>query len=155
MCRRLRSCVPHHVQQFFDALHRVLRLAGRSMATLEDAERAYRNDMLGTRGRIDLEHYEERLKLVLGPERFQIALELLARTARERLLGSAAVNSYQGELRAIGEGDDSGIPFVLDVLEHDGYLAKNEKGEFRFRSGLLEDWQRARHGLPFRRFARR
>ena len=155
MCRRLRSCVPHHVQQFFDALHRVLRLARRSSATLEDAERAYRRDVLGTRGRIDMDHYEERLKLVLGPGRFRIALELLARAATQGSLGSGAIDSYQSELRAIGEVDDAEIPFVLDVLEHDGYLKNDERGEFRFRSGLLEDWQRARHGMPFRPFARK
>ena len=154
MCLRLRLCVPHHVQQFFDALHRVIRFTRRSVATLEDAERPYRNDMLGTRGRMDMDYFEERLKLVLGPQRFRIALELLARTAGQRSLGLDAIGHFQTELGAVGEGDHAEIPFVLDVLEHDGYLAKNEKGEYRFQSGVLEDWQRARNGLPFPPFVR-
>lgn len=83
VCHRLRCCIPHHIQQFFDALHRQLRLAGRTDATLEDADTAYRHDMLAARGQIDMDHYEERLKLVLGTDAYRVALELLARAASE------------------------------------------------------------------------
>ena len=38
-------------------------------------------------------------------------------------------------------------PFVLNVLVHDGYFIRRGD-EFRFASGLLEDWQRSRRGLP-------
>ena len=58
MCRMLRCCVPHHVQQFFDCLHEDLRRGRRRSATLADARRVYSSDMLGIRGQIDLEHYE-------------------------------------------------------------------------------------------------
>ena len=34
MCRRLRRCVPHHVQQFFDSLHEHLRRDGKNVATI-------------------------------------------------------------------------------------------------------------------------
>ncbi len=47
VCRRLRCCIPHHIQQFFDALHRQLRLAGRTDATLDDADTAYRRHASG------------------------------------------------------------------------------------------------------------
>lgn len=71
MCRRLRCQVPHHVQQFFDNLHEDLRRAGRSEASLEDVDRVYNGEMLGPRGQMDLEHYESRLKMVLGTEGYR------------------------------------------------------------------------------------
>ena len=148
MCRRLRSCIPHHVQQFFDALHRHLTLQGKCDATLEDAETAYREDMLGTRGRIDMDHYEERLKLVLGIDGYRVALELLARTAVKGSLTRDAIQIYEGTLGTLGDCGVDRIPHVLDVLVHDGYLGKQPDG-YKFESGLLEDWQRAREGLSF------
>ena len=148
MCRRLRSCIPHHVQQFFDALHRHLTLQGKCDAILEDAESAYREDMLGTRGRIDMDHYEERLKLVLGIDGYRVALELLARTAVKGSLNKETIQIYGRALGALGDGGADRIPHVLDVLEHDGYLRRQPDG-YKFESGLLEDWQCARKGLPF------
>lgn len=151
MCRRLRPCIPHHVQQFFDAIHRHLTLEGKSEATLRDAETAYREDMLGSRGRIDMDHYEERLKLVLGIEGYRVALELLARTAAKGFLEKEAIEMYRQAIAFLGDGSADQIPHVLDVLEHDGYLQIQPNG-YRFESGLLEDWQRARCGLPFLEF---
>ena len=142
MCQRLRSCIPHHVQQYFDAVQRQLRLAGRTKASLKDAESAYHNDMLGTRERIELDHYEDRLKLILGPVGYPVALEVLARTARSGIWTSEDRLDYEHELRTFGEGGETTMPLVLEVLEHDGYLAKSEVG-YQFESGLLEDWQRA------------
>ena len=152
MCRRLRSCIPHHVQQFFDALHRHLTLQGKRDATLEDAETAYREDMLGTRGRIDMDHYEERLKLVLGIDGYRVALELLARTAVKGSLSKEAIQICARTLDILGDRGADRIPHVLDVLEHDGYLGRQPNG-YKFVSGLLEDWQRAREGLPMVPFA--
>ena len=81
MCRRLRCPIPHHVQLFFDCLHEYLRRADRSGATLDDVEHAYREDMLGARGQMDLDHYETRLKSTLGNHGYRIALELLTEAA--------------------------------------------------------------------------
>ena len=150
VCRRLRSCVPHHVQQFFDALHRHLRIAGRFDATFEDADTAYREDMLGARGQIDMDHYEDRLKLVLGTDGYRVALELLARAAAEGTLGQESIDDYERILDASGDPGAASIPFVLDVLVQDGYFVRRGEG-LRFASGLLEDWQRARRGLPIAR----
>ena len=147
LCRRLRSCVPHHVQQFFDALHRHLRITERSDATLEDADVAYREDMLGTRGQIDMDHYEDRLKLVLGTDGYRVALEFLARAAAEGTLGTRSIDEYRGILNASKDTGADSIEFVLDILVQDGYFIRRGE-EFRFASGLLEDWQRARRGLP-------
>lgn len=147
MCQRLRACIPHHVQQYFDAVHRRLRLVGRTKASLQDVEKAYRNDMLGTRGRIDRDHYEDRLKLILGLEAYPLALEILARTARAGVWTPSDQLEYEHELQTLEEGGASTMSLVLDVLEHDGYLARRANG-FHLESGLLEDWQRVSLGLP-------
>ena len=152
VCDRLRSCIPHHVQQFFDALHRHLRIARRYEATLDDADTAYREDMLGARGRIDMDHYEDRLKLVLGPDGFTVALELLARAAAGGSLEPQSIEDYRQILDASDDPGAAMLPFVLDVLEQDGYFVRRHE-EFCFASGLLEDWQRARQGLSIDRLA--
>lgn len=147
VCRRLRCCIPHHVQQFFDALHRQMRLAGRTDATLEDADTAYRGDMLGVRGQIDMDHYEERLKLVLGTDAYRVALELLVQAASEGSLHPASIETYKSKLEISRETGAAAVPLVLEVLLQDGYFTRQGE-EFRFASGLMEDWQRSRKGLP-------
>lgn len=147
VCQRLRRCVPHHIQQFFDALHRHLTLAGRSDATIADADAAYRGDMLRARGQIDMDHYEERLKIVLGTDGYRAALELLARAASKGSLCSESVERYKTELEISQDPGAALVPFVLDVLVQDGYFTRLGE-EFRFASGLLEGWQRSRRGLP-------
>ncbi len=147
VCRRLRCCIPHHVQQFFDALHRQLRIAGRTEATLEDADIAYRSDMLGVRGQIDMDHYEERLKMVLGTDGYRVALELLVKAASEGSLRPESIDTYKSILDVSQDAGAAAVPYVLEVLVQDGYLTRQGE-EFRFASGLLEDWQRSRRGLP-------
>ena len=161
MCRRLRCQIPHHVQQFFDNLHEDLRRAGRLEATMADVERVYTNEMLGVRGQMDLEHYEGRLRMVLGREGYRSALEILTEAAvGDGLLSGDTVGRYREYLQggspdeAEAEADPVSIEDVLRVLEHDGYLERHGDG-YRFVSGLLEDWWRARHGRPFIPIARR
>ena len=43
---------------------------------------------------------------------------------------------------------------ILSLLEHDGYLEYRDD-DYRFVSGLLEDWWRARHGRHFLTIERR
>ncbi len=146
MCRRLRCCIPHHVQQFFDALYRHMRIEGRTDATLKDAYNAYRDDMLGMRGQIDMDHYEERLKMVLGTDGYRVALELLVQAASEGSLRPASIETYKSKLEISQDAGAGAVPFVLEVLVQDGYFTRHGE-EFRFASGLLEDWQRSRKGL--------
>ena len=146
MCRRLRCQIPHHVQRFFDVLHEDLRRAGRRAVSLEDVERVYVHEMLGIRGQMDLEHYEGRLRMVLGDEGYLAALEMLTAAAvgGGRLRGDAIVRHRE----VLADGDGGGPPPVEDVLrvlEHDGYLERQGDG-YRFVSGLLEDWWRVRYG---------
>ena len=149
MCRRLRCQVPHHVQQFFDGLHEYLRRAGRQNATPQDVEHVYTDEMLGARGQTDLDHYESRLKMVLGTELYRLALDLLTEAAMDDgRLRSVAIEQYAAHFSGPAEADPDPVTNVLYVLEHDGYLAR-QGDDYRFVSGLLEDWWRARHGRHF------
>ena len=146
MCRRLRCQIPHHVQRFFDVLHEDLRRAGRRAASLEDVERVYDHEMLGIRGQMDLEHYESRLRMVLGDEGYRAALEMLTEAAvNDGRLRGDAIDRHRGSLAAEAGADPLPVEDVLHVLEHDGYLARQGDG-YRFVSGLLEDWWRVRYG---------
>ena len=155
MCRRLRCQVPHHVQQFFENLYEHLDRADRREASLDDVDRVYTGGMLGARGQMDLDHYEIRLKMVLGVEGYRVALDILTEAAiNEGLLPFHAVARYreyfpdQVRTSSRDEADPVPVEDVLHVLEHDGYLAREGDG-YRFVSGLLEDWWRARHGEHF------
>ena len=98
-------------------------------------------------------HYESRLKTVLGREAYRVALEILTEAAVEDgRLRSIVIDLYREHLqdRARIQADADPVPVddVLYVLEHDGYLERQDDG-YRFVSGLLEDWWRARHGRHF------
>ena len=151
MCGRLRSCVPHHVQQFFDHLHFHLRTAGRHCATLDDVKFVYERDLLGVRGQIDLEHYESRLRMVLGSQAYTAALDLLTEAAvNGGVLTESAISRYSRMLSDQSDEEPVSIDDVLYSLEHDGYLEGHGDGYgYRYVSGLLEDWWRARHGAHF------
>ena len=149
ICRRLRCCVPHHVQQFFDQLHEHLRRNGRTTATIADVDQVYQDDLLSVRGQIDLEHYEGRLRMVLGTEGYKVALLLLTEAAvNDGLLTHQAVQLYREATPSSPTEDGVPIKQVLYSLEHDGYLER-QPGGYRFVSGLLQDWWLARHGQYF------
>lgn len=147
MCRRLRCCVPHHVQLFFQHLYEHLVRDQRNEATLADVERVYQRDLLSVRGQADLVHYEERLRMVLGDEGYTGALSLLSEAVlNSGLLTHDVIDFYRSE--AAGMGDGNSVVEVLYVLQHDGYLEECESG-YAFVSGLLEDWWSARHAQNF------
>ena len=161
MCTRLRCLVPHHVQRFFDHLHVHLRRDGRHEASLEDVAQVYTDEMLSVRGQVDMDHYESRLKLVLGTEGYRAALAMLTEAAVSGgVLHGKAIDRYREYFRTGTEIDAEAetetepvrVEDVLLVLEHDGYLAPHgdDCGDgYRFVSGLLEDWWRPRHGRHF------
>ena len=155
VCRRLRCQVPHHVQRFFDSLQVHLRRANRRDASLDDVERVYADDMLSVRGQVDMDHYESRLKLVLGTEGYRCALAMLTEAAvNEGVLRRDAIDQYREYFQAEDEEEPIRVDEVLLTLEHDGYLAPRGD-DFQFVSGLLEDWWRTRHGRHFVPVARR
>lgn len=149
MFRRLRCGIPHHVQQFFDKLHEHLRRSRRSEASLGDVDKVYSEGMLGVRGQVHLEHYQSRLRMVLGDDGYEDALELLTEAAvSDGRLTDDSIRRYETYRSVLSPGTTARITPVLHVLEHDGYLARHDHG-YRFVSGLVEDWWRARNGRGF------
>ena len=154
-CRRLRCCVPHHVQQFFSHLHEHLRREKRVSATLDDVETVYEQDLLSVRGQIALDHYETRLRMVLGDAGYQTAINLLTEAAvNDGLLTRGIVELYPDDPPHTSGDHELSVPEILYTLEHDGYLFADVDG-YRFVSGLLEDWWRARHARFFTSITRR
>ena len=149
MCRRLRHCVPHHVQQFFDHMLTHLRRSDRRLATPEDVQTVYKRDMLGPRGQADLPHYESRLRLVLSDSEYHIAMEMLTEAATsDGFIANDALVRYRLYYADGGEHADFAVENILNVLAHDGYLSRTSEG-YRYISGLLEDWWRLRYGGTF------
>ena len=149
MFRRLRCGIPHHVQQFFDKLHEHLRRRRVSEASLDDVDKVYSEDMLGVRGQVYLEHYQSRLRMVLGDDGYEDALELLTEAAvSDGRLTDDSIRRYETYRSVLSPETSVRITGVLHVLEHDGYLTRHDDG-YRFVSGLVEDWWRARNGRGF------
>ena len=149
MFRRLRCGIPHHVQQFFDKLHEHLRRRRVAEASLDDVDKVYSEDMLGVRGQVYLEHYQSRLRMVLGDDGYEDALELLTETAVSGgRLTDDSIRRYETYRSVLSPETSARITGVLHVLEHDGYLTRHDDG-YRFVSGLVEEWWRARNGRGF------
>lgn len=155
ICQRLRQCVPHHVQQFFDYLLEDLRRRGCQRATPKDVERVYESEMLGIQGQVDLQHYVGRLETILPRTLHKITLDILTEAAvNDSWLPAEAIARFREYYQADLETETLAIQKVLDLLEHDGYLMQADDG-YRFASGLLEDYWRTRYGRQFRRIAER
>lgn len=145
MARRLGCCIPHHVQMFFSHVHDRCKRRGRMDFYPDEVEDVYESEMLGIRGHSELTHYEDRLKLVLGPDIFTLALEILTETAVTGCLTRPALQAlqkgYEFEERSIASATEE----ILRVLEHDGYLKLVTDG-YQFESHLLQDWWKKRYG---------
>lgn len=149
MFRRLRCGIPHHVQQFFDLLHEHLRRDNRREASMDDVDTVYSQGMLGVRGQVYLEHYQRRIRMVLGDDGYVVALELLTEAAvRSGHLSDDSIRQYEAYRSVLSEEASQQVRDVLHVLEHDGYLGRHDGG-YRFVSGLVEDWWRTRNARGF------
>lgn len=145
MIKRLGCCIPHHVQMFFSHVYDRCKRRGRMEFYPDEVNDIYESEMLGIRGHAELTHYEDRLKLVLGPEFFTLALEMLTETAVAGCLTrpalSALQNGYEFEERSVLSASEE----ILRVLEHDGYIKAGRDG-YLFESYLLQDWWKKRYG---------
>ena len=148
MCRRLRCCIPHHVQMFFDKFHDYLRRENRGEASLNDLDWVYEHEMLGVR-RMDLQHYEGRLKTIFGKPDYLVALEVLTYTAIHSDLDDDTVRRYEKHFSAQNCDDVPSVEYVLHVLHHNGYLERQDRTTSQFASGLLKDWWSNRYGQNF------
>ena len=144
--KRLGCCIPHHVQMFFTQVYERCTRRQRMEFYADEVNDIYESEMLGIRGHAELTHYEERLKLVLGPEIFPLALEMLSETAvagclkRESLMELR--KGYTFKKRSVQDAQEE----IIRVLEHDGYIRQDVE-DYVFESHLLRDWWLKRYGF--------
>ena len=150
----LGCCIPHHVETFFDAVYTNCKLLGRQEVTNDLVQEVYRTRMLGVSGHAELSHLEERLKMVLGPEAYPLALELLTEAAVVGRLTMDAATYLSEQYTFANLTFKDVLQQILGIFEHDGYLRK-VGAEFRFISHLVRDWWKARFGLYYTRVSRR
>lgn len=146
MVKRLGCCIPHHVQMFFTHVYDRCKRRGRMEFYPDEVNEIYDSEMLGIKGHAELTHYEERLRLVLGPEIIALALEMLTETAMTGYLSRESLTALQKGYEFEGRSVQDAVEEILRVLEHDGYI-KTGKDGFIFESNLLRDWWRKRHEL--------
>ncbi|WP_437670326.1 ATP-binding protein [Sorangium sp. So ce131] len=155
MVEMLGSCIPHHVQMFFNHVYNDTKRRAQQEVSVDDVERVYKHSMLSTRGHAELSHMEERLKLVLGEKDLPLTLDLLTEAAVVGILTPAAElvlakdNAAVAEPGAPREKPQDVLRRVMDVLKHDGYLVDNDAGAFVFASRLLRDWWKGRFASQF------
>jgi hypothetical protein len=75
---------------------------------------------------------------------FQGAEALTAREIMKRLSAADAGIDYTELRTQLPQLEDQDFNYVLDVLQHDGYLIEDDGGRFRFFSHLLRDYWRRR-----------
>lgn len=150
----LGCCIPHHVQMYFTHLHDRCRRTRKTTISAADVDEVYATEMLSVRGHVELSHYEERLKLVLGEGAFTLAAEMLTEAAVTGHLGREGLERLLGEYSFPDRTTREAQEEVLLVLEHDGYLEPGPDG-YSFVSRLVRDWWRARHGQLYTPVLRR
>lgn len=136
--------IPHHVQLFFARLCDHATMQGRDRIVLSDVNQVYRHELLGPSGQNCLVHYETRLKEGLGDDQtYAIAMAILVEAATQHAFTADARYCLMQLYATLVSDASERIVEVLDVLEHDGYLARCDD-EYQFASKLLKDWWRSR-----------
>ncbi|MCP5054132.1 MAG: ATP-binding protein [bacterium] len=148
MAQLIGSCIPHHVQMFFNYIYADCKKRDDMNCTPEDAERVYSARMLSTRGHAELSTYEERLKSVLSGENLPMALELLTEAAVAGALTPEAATVISSDYSFDKMDPRDALREIIGILEHDGYL-ENRKQGYVFVSKLVRDWWKARFGFQF------
>jgi len=147
MVEKLGCCIPHHVQMYFDYIYEYGKKRGEMDCSKKDAKEVYKHSMLSTRGHVELSHFEERLRQVLGSDILPFVFDLLTEAATEGYLSREAIEILGREHKdRFGEREEGEVlREVLGVLEHDGYFKMGSKG-YIFESKLLRDWWKRRFG---------
>ena len=136
--------IPHHVQSFFARLREHAIMESRGRVRLADIEKVYRTGMLGPSGQSDLAHYETRLRDALDDGSRSLAMEVLAEAATQDVFTAAASARLSELYSRVVEDPRGRITEVLDVLLHDGYLEKEDRGyrfPFRLLKGNCSGWR--------------
>jgi len=149
MVDRLGYCIPHHVQVYFDALYRTCKLKGIEQVSPALVDQVYENQMLSIQGHAQLSHLEERLKMVLGPELHPFALELLTEVATAGALTPETADIIDSSYSIEGRPNREVLREILGILEHDGYIQRDNHGDYRPVSKLVNDWWKARFAFGY------
>ncbi|MBF0465286.1 MAG: ATP-binding protein [Nitrospirae bacterium] len=148
---RLGCCIPHHVQMFFAYIHERCERTENVDVEIQDIDTVYKEDMLGTRGYSELIHYEERLKMVLGPDMLSLAIEMLAETAISGTLNNELLAAFQKKhehdtSRFEGMSIQDVLQQIIAVFLHDGYFRLSNDG-YVFISKIMREWYKKKY--PF------
>ncbi len=116
------------------------------LAELQDAEspysldQVYQNIALSNRNQY-ASNMRDRLKEIFEPAEADIARQLL------RLTAGSDTGLFNEELRSrLANVEDADYGYVLEVLQHDGYLTETDEGRIVFYSHLLRDFWRRKGG---------
>jgi uncharacterized protein len=150
MIDNLGYCVPHYVQVYFDHVYRYCRINGTSVVTVELVNEVYNAQMLSVQGHAEMSHLEERLKAVLGPELFPLALELLTEVAVVRVLTDDAAKVIALGYEFEGRNRADVTREVLAILEHDVYVVRGNDDVYRPVSKFVSDWWKARFAFGYK-----
>ena len=133
-------CSPLYVQLFFGVLKDSFQ---DKVCTCDDAAKIYREKIVrGPEGSYQLTHMEERLRNFFNEREYGLAMRTLSCLSKTDapVMEGELVDRVKPEVR-----NETSFQYIMQNLEHDGYIEKNENGWF-FRPGLLKDWWRHRYG---------
>lgn len=132
--------VPQHVQSFFACSQAFARERGTDRVTKNDVDEVYCDKLLGPSRQDDVGHYKARLKGALDDGGHDMAMEILAEAAIEKVFSVNARRDLESlYIPVLGDAPER-IAEALRVLEDDGYLEFHADDGHRFRSRLLRDW---------------
>ena len=142
--------IPHFIQSFFVRLQDFAAMNSRTRLTREDVQTVYDNELLGAAGETDLPHYQNRLRKSLDERTYQVAMEIQAEAAMQRIFTPDARRALERIYSNVLPDARERVDEALDVLIHDGHLQRTGGGH-RLAFRLLDDWLRTRfrdHHVP-------
>lgn len=131
--------IPAHIQRCWARLSAHLQQAGKSQATLADAEQVFRGTILRSDSNSMISHYESRLQETLGAEYYSVAIQLLDKMCDGKPLTATKISFFKGK-----SSNNVDIHYILSVLDHDGYLDKDQANNWIFNDSLLRKWWQQR-----------
>lgn len=131
--------IPAHIQRCWARLSAHLQQTGKSHATRADAEQVFRGVILRSDSNSMISHYESRLQETLGDEYYPVAIQLLDKMCDGKPLTATKIASFKGKIP-----NTIDIHYILSVLDHDGYLGKDQANDWIFNDSLLRKWWQQR-----------
>ncbi len=141
--------VPYHVQLLMDEVRRDAERRGDRRVAAHDVARVYGGPFLSSAVRAHFLHLETRLDKVLGDsDALRLARDLLTQAAVAETLTTGAAIALADDLVEDERGRAATLRHVLEILQHDGYLARGDQG-WSYRSRAVQDWWRQGNELGF------